>query len=472
MSYTSISTSSQPASASLNSGHEQWSSKAGFIMAAVGSAVGLANIWRFPYAAGENGGGAFVFVYILAILVVVLPILMAELLVGRRGQLSPPNAIARVAQEAKASGHWRWMGLFGVVAAIVIFGFYSVVGGWTLAYVFESGSGRLTGLDQAAIEQTFDGINASASQLFVWATSFLVITVMVSAKGVQSGIERAVKLLMPVLFILLIVMVIYAGITGDFLKSLKFLFVPDFSKITTEVIIEAIGQAFFSIGVGITNLMAYGAYLNRKTSIPKASMVIISADTLIALLAGMAIFPIVFAIGLPPTGGPGLVFMALPYAFGQMPGGVIIGPVFFLLLFFAALTSAISMMECAVAWLREKAQMRRGTAAIAVGMVSWLLGLLSVLSFNILSDVYPLGFIEIFQQKTFFDLFDYFITAMMMPLCSIFVGIFVGWVLPKAITADELDAVQAPLAYRVWRLLVRYIAPLGLGVVFISMLSA
>ncbi|MBV7315114.1 sodium-dependent transporter [Shewanella sp. NIFS-20-20] len=472
MSVTSTSSSNQTSVTSHSGGHEQWSSKAGFIMAAVGSAVGLANIWRFPYAAGENGGGAFVFIYILAVVLVVLPILMAELLVGRRGQLSPPNAILAVATEAKASRHWRWMGLFGVIAAIIIFGFYSVVGGWTLAYVFQSGSGRMAGLDQMAIQQTFDGINASASQLLMWATSFLVITVMVSAKGIKAGVEKAVKLLMPALFMLLIVMVIYAGVTGEFSQSLRFLFVPDFSKISSDVVIEAVGQAFFSIGVGITNLMAYGAYLNKSTSIPKASMVIISADTLVALLAGMAIFPIVFAIGLPPSGGPGLVFMALPYAFGQMPGGEIIGPVFFMLLFFAALTSAISMMECAVAWLRERSELSRATAAMVVGAVSWLLGLLSVLSFNVFANVYPLSFIDTFNNKTFFDLFDYFITTLMMPLCSIFVAIFVGWILPKAITASELDGAQYPSAYRLWSVLIRFVAPIGLVIVFVSLVTS
>ncbi|QFU21888.1 sodium-dependent transporter [Shewanella eurypsychrophilus] len=452
--------------------HEQWSSKLGFLFAAVGSAVGLANIWRFPYAAGENGGGAFVVIYILAVVVIVLPILMAELLVGRRGQMSPPNAIAAVAKEAGRSLNWRWMGLFGVVAAVLIFSFYTVVGGWTIAYVFKSGSGELAQADYAAMQATFDGLNASAGELFLWASAFLLITVFVSARGVKAGIEKAVKVLMPALFIMLIGLVVFAAIQGDFIRAAKFLFVPDFSKINSDVILEAIGQAFFSIGVGITNLMAYGAYLDRQTSIPRASMTIITADTLVALLAGMAIFPIVFAYGMDPSGGPGLVFMTLPFAFNQMPGGGVIGPMFFLLLFFAALTSAISMMECAVAWLREKTSWSRRKAAVACGGASWALGLLSIFSFNILSGVHPLGFIDKFAGKTFFDLFDFFITSLMMPLCSIFVAIFAGWVLPKAMTADELDEKEMPFAYKAWRFLIRFVAPVGLGLVFLSMVTA
>ncbi|MGL4220483.1 MAG: sodium-dependent transporter [Shewanella sp.] len=456
---------------STASEHEQWSSKAGFLLAAIGSAVGLANIWRFPYAAGENGGGAFVLVYTLSVVLVVLPILMAELLIGRRGQLSPPNSIAKVCREANRSQAWRWMGFVGVVAAIIIFSFYIVVGGWTLAYVAKSATGELAGLDKTAIQASFDGLNANAFELFCWASAFLILTVIVSARGVKAGIESALKILMPMLFVILLLLVIYAAVTGDFIRGVRFLLVPDFSKITTDVVLDAIGQAFFSIGVGITNLIAYGAYLDRKTSIPNASVTIIGADTLVALLAGLVIFPIIFANNMDPSGGPGLVFMALPYAFGQMPGGTIIGPLFFLLLFFAALTSAISMMECTVAWLKEKLHWSRLKSALVCGALSWALGCLSVLSFNHLSGVYPLDFIGAFEHKTFFDLFDYLTTTVVMPLCAIFVAIFVGWVLPTAITADELEGSEHPWRYRLWHFLVRFVAPLGLSAVFISLVS-
>ncbi len=454
----------------MSQSHEQWSSKVGFIMAAVGSAVGLANIWRFPYAAGSNGGGAFVFIYIAAILCVVMPILMAELLVGRRGQLSPPNAIAAVAKEAGASPHWRWMGLVGVIAAILIFSFYSVVGGWTLAYVFKAGSGELVNANLESIQGTFDGLNASAGGLFTWASCFLLLTVFVSARGIKAGIEKAVRILMPMLFVMLLGMVAYAAVAGDFAAAWTFLFTPDFSKVNSDVVLDAIGQAFFSIGVGITNLMAYGSYLDRKTSIPRSSATIIAADTLVALLAGLAIFPIIFAYGMDPSGGPGLVFMALPYAFGQMPGGFFFGALFFVLLFFAALTSAISMMECSVAYLREKLDLTRRNAALLSGGISWALGLLSVLSFNHLSDFHPLGMFSLFENRTFFDLIDYVTSTLIMPLSSIFVAVFAGWVLPKVITADELDGDS--VGYRLWHFLVRYVAPLGLGAVFFSLVTA
>ncbi|NIB39168.1 sodium-dependent transporter [Pseudomaricurvus alkylphenolicus] len=453
----------------MQQSHEQWSSRLGFILAAVGSAVGLANIWRFPYAAGSNGGGAFVFIYIAAILAVVLPILMAELLVGRRGQLSPPNAIAKVAKEAGASDNWRWMGLVGVVAAVLIFSFYSVVGGWTLSYVVKAASGELAGADAETIQASFDGLNANAFELFLWASSFLLLTVFVSARGVKAGIEKAVKVMMPLLFIMLVGLVIYSAVTADFAAAWRFLFTPDFSKVDSGVVLDAIGQAFFSIGVGITNLMAYGSYLDRQASIPRSSLTIIGADTLVALMAGLAIFPIIFAYNMDPSGGPGLVFMALPYAFGQMPGGGIIGALFFVLLFCAALTSAISMMECSVAWIREKFNLTRRRAAIISGAISWALGILSVLSFNLLADVHPLSMFSLFEGKTFFDIFDYVTSTLVMPLCSIFVAVFVGWVLPRSITVDELDGES--VLYRSWRFLVRFVAPVGLAAVFVSLLA-
>lgn len=458
------------ANVSASGGRDQWSSRMGFLLAAVGSAVGLANIWRFPYAAGSGGGGAFVFVYLFATFAIVLPVLIAELLVGRRGQLSPPNAIARVAREARISPRWRWMGLVGVVAAILIFSFYIVVGGWTLSYVFKSASGQLTGLAPAAINATFDGLNANAWQLFGWASSFLLITVAVSARGVSGGIEKLVKLLMPLLFAMLLGMVIYAAYTGDFSKAWYFLFTVDFSKLTSSVVMDAIGQAFFSIGVGITNLMAYGSYLNRQTSISRSSVAIVSADTAVALMAGMAIFPIIFASGMDPSGGPGLVFMALPQAFAQMPAGEVVGALFFLLLFFAALTSAVSMMECSVAWLSEKLGLRRHAAAYFSGGLSWLLGILSVLSFNGLADFHPLAFVPMLSEKTFFDVFDYLVSNLIMPLCAIFVAVFVGWRLPISLTREELAG--SVLSYRCWHFLLRYVTPLGLLAVFVVAVSA
>ena len=455
---------------SVRDARDQWSSKLGFFLAAVGSAVGLANIWRFPYAAGSNGGGAFVFVYLVATFAIVLPVLIAELSVGRRGQMSPPNAIARVAREAGVSSRWRWLGFVGVLAAILIFSFYIVVGGWTLSYVFKAASGELTGASAESIAATFDGLNASAAELFAWASAFLVLTVAVSARGVSGGIEKIVKLLMPLLFLMLLAMVGYAAVIGDFSAAWTFLFTVDFSKLHSDVVMDAIGQAFFSIGVGITNLMAYGSYLDRRTSIPRTSVAIVGCDTLVALLAGLAIFPIIFAFGMDPSGGPGLVFMALPYAFGQMAGGWLIGAAFFLLLFFAALTSAISMMECSVAWLAEKTGLSRAAAALTSGAISWGLGILSVLSFNHFAGVYPLDFIPALAGKTFFDIFDYLTSTLIMPLSSILVAVFVGWLLPKVLLQDELQE-RGPV-FALWHFLLRYVTPLGLLAVFLSAIGS
>jgi NSS family neurotransmitter:Na+ symporter len=449
---------------------EQWSSRAGFLLAAIGSAVGLANIWRFPYTAGENGGGAFVFVYLCSAVMIVLPILIAELLVGRRGQLSPPASIAKLAKEAGKSQNWRWMGLIGGVAVLVVFSFYMVVGGWTMAYVVKAASSEWVNSSYPQFQASFDGLNANALQLFGWASLFLVLTVWISAQGIKAGIERASKILMPMFFILLLALVVYSAVVGDFAKAARFLFVVDFSKMSSEVVLEAIGQSFFSIGVGMTNFMAYGAYLNRQVNIPTSSAIIVASDALVAVLAGLAIFPLVFAYGMDPAGGPGLVFMTLPFAFSQMPLGQVIGPLFFILLFFAAITSSISMLECAVSWLAEKTSWSRKKATLCCGAVTWLLGILSVLSFNHLSGYYPLNFMALFESKTFFNIFEYITSNLIMPLGSIFIAYYVGWVLPKQITSDELDADNQPLLYQIWLVLVRYVAPVGVAVMFISLI--
>lgn len=452
--------------------HEQWSSRWGFMLAAVGSAVGLANIWRFPYSAGVSGGGAFVLIYIAAVVTIVLPLLMAELLVGRRGQASPPIAIAKVAREAGASRNWVAMGHGGIVAAILILAFYSVVGGWALSYVFKLGSGSLSGMAAAVVQAEFDAFTSNAGLLLLGYSVFLGVTVLISAQGIQHGVERTVKLLMPTLFFMLLGMVVYAAVAGDFAAAVRFLFTPDFSAVTPRIVLDAFGQAFFSVSVGLTNLMAYGAYLQRDVSIPRSCIVIVGTDTLVALMAGLAIFPIIFAYNLEPASGPGLVFMTLPLAFGAITGGAILGALFFVLLTFAALTSSICMLEAPVAWLHERRGWRRKQAAIAVGVLVWLLGLLCVFSFNALAGVHPLGDIAYFAGMTFFDLFDFVTTRILAPLIGACIALFVGWALTKHITADELGADGSAVAYSLWRFSLRFLAPVVLTLLCYSLLSS
>ena len=452
------------------SGGQHWSSRYIFLMAAVGCAVGLGNIWRFPYTAGVSGGGAFVIVYLGAVLLLALPVLLAELLIGRRGAAGPPAAIEAVAVESGRSRHWRIMGIvLGSLGATLSLSFYAVVGAWTIAYAYKMGSGQLQQITAAESEQVFNALSGSPGSLLPWFTAFFAATIFISAKGLHSGIETAVKFMMPTLFVMLVVMVAYAATVGDFAKAWHFLFNPDFSKITSSVVMAAFGQAFFSVSVGITNMMAYAAYIKKDTNLPQSSAIIVGADTLVALMAGLAVFPIIFMYGLEPAAGPGLVFMTLPFAFSQISGGLIFGTIFFVLLFFAALTSSIAMLEAPVAWLRDATKLSRRSASLLAGSVSFALGILAALSFSVLSDFHPLGAIGLFEGKTFFDVFDFTVTNIMMPVGGILVAVFAGWVMKTKFSKDELFGGQDKLAYRAWLVLVRFLAPVILGLVFIDM---
>ena len=441
------------------------------MLAAMGSAIGLANMWRFPYSAGVSGGGAFVMVYLGAVVTLALPLLMAELLVGRRGQSTPTMSISRVAKESGASKAWTAMGYGGILAAVLVLGFYSVVGGWALSYVFMTASGALDGQSAVQLQDSFTQITGSPGWMLLAYTVFMGSAVAISSFGIAQGVERAVKLLMPALLVMLIGMVVYAAVTGEFLAALKFLFTPDFSSITPSIVLDAFGQAFFSISVGLTNLMAYGAYMNRQISIPRSSAIIVGADTLVALLAGMAIFPIIFAHNLEPSGGPGLVFMTLPIVFGSVEGGVILGSLFFLLLSFAALTSALCMLEAPVSWLVDQRGWPRRRATLSMAAVIWSLGLLCVFSFSWLANVRPLGGIEYFADKTFFDLFDFVITRVLSPVIGACIALFVGWALTTKITSEELGADATTFAYRAWLLSVRFLVPVVLAALCYSLLK-
>ena len=438
----------------------QWSSRFTFLMATIGCSVGLGNIWLFPYTVGVNGGGAYVLVYLAAVALLALPLLMAELMIGRRGGGSPPAAIAAVATESGWSPNWRWMGiLLGGIGGITILAFYSVVGGWTLAYSFKMLSGQLQGITPADASSVFGDLTSSPASLLTWFFLFIALTIFISTRGLHAGIERAVKFMMPALFVMLIVMVLYASAVGDFGATVEFMFKPDFEKLNTSIVLGAFGQAFFSVSVGVTNLMAYGAYIERSTNLPRASAIIAGADTIVALAAGFAIFPIVFGFGIAPGAEEGLVFISLPVAFAQVPGGLIFGAVFFILLFFAALTSSISMMEPPVTWLTEATGWSRRSAALLSGGISLVLGIFAALSFNVLGDFHPLAAIEMFSGKTIFGLYVYFVTNLLMPIGGILIAVFAGWLMKRHFTCDELFYGKDGLAYRLWLFLVRFLAP-------------
>lgn len=461
--------------------HGYWSSRWAFILAATGSAVGLGNIWRFPYLAGEYGGGAFVLVYILCIAVIGVPIMMAEILLGRRGRQSPINTMHTLAVQAGRSPAWRFVGGLGLVAGFIILSYYSVIAGWALAYIFRTGAGVFAGATADGVQSIFSALVLDPERLIAWHTVFMVMTMVVVARGVR-GLENAAWLLMPALFILLLLLVGYAMNTGAFVTAATFLFRPDFHELfyrpdglgrevfSWEGVLAAMGQAFFSLSLGMGAIMMYGSFLSQRASIGRSAFTIAASDTLVALLAGLAIFPLVFANGLEPSAGPGLVFQTLPLAFGHMPGGAVFGAVFFVLLVFAAWTSSISILEPAVAWLVESHGWRRMSATMLAGGVAWALGLLTVFSFNIWADVRAFGGIGMFHDKTIFDLLDFLTANVMLPLGGLLIALFAGWVMSRDATRDELELGDSA-AYRLWRFLIRYVTPLAVFIVLLNLLG-
>lgn len=444
--------------------HGTWSTKFGFITAAVGAAVGLGNIWKFPYMAGTNGGGAFVLVYIGCALAIAIPILIAEILIGRATRESPPRATARLAREEGHSGAWSIVGWLGTLSGYLILSFYSVIAGWALAYVFESARGAFAGFSGADASRAFDALLEDPLRMTFWHSAFMLMTVAIVARGINSGIEAAVKVLMPALFAMLVVMVAYSAATGDFARAVEFLFAPDFGRLDGEVLLMAIGQAFFSIGVSMGIMMAYGAYLPAHVGIGQSAFVIAAADTLVALLAGLAIFPLVFAGGLDPAEGPGLTFVTLPIAFGHMPAGALFGSMFFLLLVFGALTSAIAVLEPMVAWLAEGPGLTRSRAAWGAGAVAWGLGIASVLSFNRLADFRPI------TGRTLYELIDYLTANLMMPIGGLLIAVLVGWFVSRKRTLAILEVDDVPLV-RLWFWLLRYPVPIAILAIFIANLG-
>lgn len=444
--------------------HENWSSRASFLLAAVGAAVGLGNIWKFPYITGENGGGAFVLVYLVVIVFVALPILVAEIAVGRWGRQSPPNAMAIVARASGRSAAWSSVGWLGMLAGYLITTYYSVIAGWAMAYIFKNARGDFNGREASAISAQFDALLASPAQLTLWHGVFMAICTVILVRSLKKGIERTVKLLMPVLFALLLAMVFYGAVEGDMTSALHFMFDFRLSAITPKVVLVAIGHAFFSIGVAMGLMMGYGAYLPREVSIGKSAVIIAGMDTLVAIIAGLAIFPIVFANGLDPAEGTGLIFVSLPIAFGAVTGGQIFGALFFLLLFFAALTSVIAMLEPAIAWWQERFRLKRAPAALFVCSSIFMLGIGSVFSFNRWAQWRPLATIDRYAEFGYFEILDYLTANFMMPLSGLLLAIFVGWRLkPQAIEA-ELQIKNHTL-FRAWFWLLRWVAPISIALI-------
>jgi NSS family neurotransmitter:Na+ symporter len=446
--------------------NRSWSSGLTFILAAVGAAVGLGNIWKFPFVAGVSGGGAFVLVYLVCVVVVAIPVLIAELLIGRCGNGSPPVAMRNVAKDAGRSGLWSIVGYMGMLVGYLIATYYSVIAGWTLVYIFKAANG-FGGAGAADVAQQFDALLADPKTMTIWHTIFMCLAVLIVARGLRGGIERVVKLLMPALFVMLVVMIGYAAVAGDFAAGVSFLFSFDFSKITGETVLNAIGQAFFSISVAMGLMMVYGAYVPKDVSLTRSAIIIAAADTMIALLAGLMIFPIVFANGLDPAEGAGLIFKTLPTAFVDMPGGAVFGALFFLLLAFAAVTSIIAIIEPIVAYAEDRWHMSRKLGCAVFGVLGWAIGVATVLSFNVWSDVTPLAMFSAFEGKTIFNLIDYFTANILMPVGAILISLFVGWRMKPELLEGDLSFYH-PWLYKTWLWSIRVVVPLAILGILVS----
>ncbi len=444
--------------------HGTWTSRWTFILAATGSAVGLGNIWKFPYIAGENGGGAFVLVYLLCIAVIGIPIMIAEVLVGRRGRQSPINSMRDLTLEAGLPKAWSGIGWMGVVAGLLILSFYSVIAGWALHYIFAMADGSFLNITGAGSGARFESLLSNKNELILWHSLFMCMTIGVVIGGVTKGLGNAVRILMPILFVLLLVLLVYAVRQGDFMAGFKFLFSFNADKLTWNGVVIALGHAFFTLSLGMGAIMAYGAYMPSDASLSRTVVTVGILDTLIALVAGLAIFPIVFASpGIEPSAGPGLLFVSLPVAFGNMPGGLLFGVVFFVLVAVAAWSSAISLIEPGVAYLVESKRFSRVSANIFLGSIAWLLGLGTVLSFNDWAEFKP------FFGMTLFDFLDYLTANILLPLGGLLIAIFVGWSMKREHVRKELH-VETQVFFDRWLWVVRYVSPVLVAFVFLMLL--
>ena len=439
--------------------HRTFSSRLTFVLASVGFAVGLGNIWRFPYIAGENGGAAFVLVYLACVFGIGVPILMAEVLVGRRGGMSPPLSMRNVAASQGRHGGWQVVGHMGVLAAYIISATYAVVVGWVLWYLFKAVSTGFAGIDSAAAAAQFEAVVADPTGMLLWSMVGLGLTGCIIYSGVQGGIERAVSVLLPTLFALLVGLAVYNAFAGGMGEALAWLFAPDWSKITPGVFLIAVGQAFFSLGVAMGGMMAFGAYLPRHVSIPQTVFVIVVADTLVALLAGLVVFPAVFNNGLDPAAGPGLIFQTLPVAFSGMLGGHLFGSLFFLLLSVAGVTSLMGLIEGVTSWVEDRYGHSRHRSALVVTGAVAALGVLCVLSYNVMSGLQVLG-------RDLNGLLDYFSVQVLLPLGGLFIAVFVGYFMRRDVVAAEL-AFKSPTLFSLWHLLLRYAVPPAVLVIFV-----
>jgi neurotransmitter:Na+ symporter, NSS family len=436
-----------------------WKNRWTFMLATAGSAIGLGNIWKLPYMIGVNGGSAFVLVFIACIFFVGIPLMMTEVLLGRRTQQNPFNGMQALAKEAQASLYWKYVGTMGMLAGLLILSFYSVIAGWVLNYIIEALKGSFNEITSAQSTENFDKLLESPIKLLFWHTVFMCMTMGVVARDLNAGLEKANNILIPALFAILLLLLGYSLSVGDMQAAYLFMFTPDFSKITPVAILSALGHAFFSLSLGMGAVMVYGSYLQRSVSIARTTIAIAIADTLLGLLVGLAIYSLVFANNLAPNAGPGLIFQTLPIAFGHMPGGNIFGALFFILVAFAAWTSSISLVEPTIAWITENTSVKRHIAALGLGVIIWFLGLAVLLSFNEWKTI------KIIFGLNIFDTLDKLTSTVMLPLGGLLMAIFAGYFMKKNHVQEELDLDK--IGFKSWRFANNIIAPIAITAVFL-----
>jgi len=432
-----------------SSQRSHWSSRFSFILVASGSAVGLGNIWKFPYITGEHGGGAFVLVYLACITLVNVPIFIAELFIGQKSQA---DAVTSFEKLHKPKTPWRIAGAMGIISSFIILSFYSVVGGWVLDFEFKSLFNQFAGKSDTEIGGMLSELFASPLTLLMWHFVFMVMTVGIVVGGISRGIEKWGRILMPALFFILIGLLVWCTRLDGFGQAIDFLFTPDFSKLDANSILVALGHSFFTLSLGLAAMITYGSYLDQKEDLVKASLAVGAADTIIALASGIVIFSVVFSFGLEPNAGPGLMFSTLPMLFNKIPGGYFISTAFFLLVAFAALSSSISLLETGVTYFVDRLGMGRTKVTILSGAFIYLLGVLSALSFNVLAD-FKIG------KFTFFDLFDGLTTNIMLPLGGMIISLFYGWVLGREGVKESISGHGGELAWKSLMWTARIFAP-------------
>ncbi len=456
----------------------QWGSKLGFILAAAGSAVGLGNVWKFPYVTGQNGGGAFVLLYLLAIVLVGLPIMMGEILIGRMAQKSTVSAFRSLAPKSA----WPLVGWLGVIAGMIILSYYSVVAGWSLHYIYLSLSGAIGGADPEAVKELFGGLYVDTTANLGWHAVFMVVTAVIVIGGVQQGVERAATFLMPALFLMMTAMLVYAMTLPGFGEAVDFIFGVRFDQVTGATVLEALGQSFFTLSLGMGAMLTYGSYLSKQDDLVTSALSISALDTAVALMASLVLFPITFSYGIDPADGPGLVFQNMPAAFAQLPGGALWSTAFFLLLSFAALTSSISLLEVVAAYFIDERGWTRRQAVIVLGAFIFVLGVPSALSGG--SQAFGAGFKDLTapvfaivgkEGMNWFDTFDYIASNMLLPLGGLGIALFSAWRMGERARRAEIAAGSTlgkiEALYLAWLQLLRYLVPLAIVTVMLYALG-